>query len=252
MRIASLLALSCSVWMATHAVSARELKVAFGQEKAPYLWVEGSEVKGLEYDIFKAILAVSGNSMSSTILPNRRVTIALSANEVDVVTGMQMHQAGEAFYSDEYLTYANYAITRKSKEIKLNSLADIFDHSVAIWQNAWEDLALGRFRPNGPGGLDYTEFTSQYRQSKFFWVGRADINVIDRNIFIWYSRQLASEMDTSDELIFHNIIPLLRVRAAFRSPADRDEFNAGLKVVRASGEIDRIYAKYGLPVPDVR
>lgn len=252
MRTAFVLALSCSVWLACHAASARELKVAFGQEKAPYLWVEGSEVKGLEHDIVKAILAVSGNGMASTILPNRRVTIALTASEVDIVTGMQMHQAGEAFYSDEYLTYANYAVTRKSKDIRLDSLADIFGHSVAIWQNAWEDLDLGRFRPNGPNGLDYTEFTSQFRQSKFFWVGRADINVIDRNIFTWYSRQLVGEVDMSDALVYHNIVPTLRVRAAFRSPADRDDFNAGLKAVRTNGEIDRIYARYGLVNPEAK
>ena len=250
MRLASVLALSCSVWLAAHAAPARELKVAFGQEKAPYLWVEGNEVRGLEYDIVKAILAVSGDSMASTILPNRRVTIALVSNEVDIVTGMQMHQAGEGFYSDEYMTYANYAITRKSKAIHLGSLADIFGHSVAIWQNAWEDLHLSRFHPNGPNGLDYTEFTSQYRQSKFFWVGRADINIIDRNIFLWYSRQLAGEVDMSDELEYQNIVPVLRVRAAFRSPAERDDFNAGLKAVKANGEIDRIFARYGLSNPD--
>ena len=36
---------------------------------------------------------------------------------------------------------------------------------------------------------------------------------------------------------------------AFRSPADRDDFNAGLKTIRANGEIERIYLRYGLVSP---
>ena len=244
-----MLTLSASVWLTAHAAPARELKVAFGQEKAPYIWVEQGQVKGIELDIVKAALAAVGDTLTATILPNRRVTISLIDNEFDMVTGMQPHQAGEAFYSDEYMTYANFAITRKDKNIRLGSLADIFGHSVAIWQNAWEDLSLSRLHPAGPNGLDYTEFPSQFRQCKFFWVGRADINVIDRNIFLWYRRLLADEIDTSAEVEFHNILPTVRVRAAFRSPVDRDDFNNGLKAIRANGEIERIYARYSLVSP---
>ncbi len=244
-----MLTLSVSVWLSAHAAPGRELKVAFGQEKAPYLWVENGQVKGIELDIVKAALAAVGDSLTAGIFPNRRVTISLADNEFDMVTGMQMHQAGEAFYSDEYMTYTNFAITRKDKHIQLDSLADIFRHSVAIWQNAWEDLNLSRLHPGGPSGLDYTEFPSQYRQCKFFWVGRAEINVIDRNIFLWYRPQLAREVDTSPEVEYHDILPTIRVRAAFRSPADRDDFNTGLKTIRANGEIERIYARYNLTSP---
>lgn len=249
MKIATVLILSVSVWLSAHAASARELKVAFGQEKAPYLWVENGQVKGVELDIVKAALAAVGHTLTAGILPNRRVTIVLGEGEFDMVTGMQMHQAGEAFYSDDYMTYANFAITRKDKNIRLGKLADIFGHSVAIWQNAWEDLELSKIHPAGPNGLDYTEFPSQYRQCKFFWAGRADVNVIDRNIFLWYRRVLAGEIDTTPEVEFHNILPIIRVRAAFRSPADRDDFNAGLRAIRANGEIERIYARYGLINP---
>lgn len=252
MRLAPLFAFAASVWMSASACQARDLRVAFGQEKAPYLWVENDHVMGIEYDIVRAVLSSSGEGLVAGTLPNRRVTIALTGEDYyDAVTGMQMNQAGEsAFYSDEYLTYANYAITRKAQHIKLTGLSDLFGHSVAIWQNAWEDLNLGKLRPAGPNGLDYTEFTSQYRQSKFFWVGRCDVNVIDRNIFVWYSRQLGDEMDTTAELEFHNILPLIRVRAAFRDVADRDSFNAGLKKIHMNGSYDRIFAKYGLTNPD--
>jgi polar amino acid transport system substrate-binding protein len=247
--VISCLALSACAWLSATSCPARDLRVAFGQEKAPYLWVENDQVKGLEYDIVRAALAAAGEGMVPGTLPNRRVTIALSGNEFDMVTGMQVNQAGEAFYSDEYLAYANYAITRKAKHIKLDGLSDLFAHSVAIWQNAWEDLNLSKLRPAGPSGLDYTEFTSQYRQTKFFWVGRCDVNVIDRNIFLWYSRRLADQMDVSAELDFQNILPPVHVRAAFRDAHDRDAFNEGLKAIRANGSYERIFAQYGLTDP---
>jgi len=251
LRLVPLLALSASVWLSATAGHARDLRVAFGQEKAPYIWVEDDQVKGLEYDIVRAVLAEAGDGLIPSTLPNRRVSLALSGDEYDVVTGMQWNQAGEnAYYSDEYLTYANVAITRKARHIRLTGLADLLLNNVAIWQNAWEDLNLGRLRPGGPNGLDYTEFTSQYRQSKFFWAGRCDVNVIDRNIFTWYNRQISEEMDTSAELEFHYILPPVRVRAAFRDAHTRDAFNAGLKTIRATGSYARIFSKYGLTNPD--
>jgi len=251
LRTGPLFALAASVWLSVTAGHARDLRVAFGQEKAPYIWVDGDQVKGLEYDIVRAVLAESGEGVAPSTLPNRRVSLALTGDDYDMVTGMQMHQAGDAaFYSDEYLTYANVAITRKAKHIKLAGLADLFGHNTAIWQNAWEDLSLGKLRPSGPAGLDYTEFTSQYRQIKFFWAGRCDVNVIDRNIFTWYNRQIADEMDTTAELDFHDILPPVRVRAAFHDAHERDAFNTGLKKIRANGSYDRIFAKYGLSNPD--
>ena len=233
-------------WSLTQAVAARDIKVAFDQDKAPYVWVEGGQVKGIEVDIVSAALAVSGDNIVPTLLPNRRVAVALADGSADAITGVQEGQVGEVFYSDIYLIYTNVAATRKVKGIKLDGLPDIFGYSVAAWQKAWEDLELGRLHPAGPGDLSYTEFTSQYRQAKFFWAGRADIDIVDRNIFLWYAHRLAREMDTSAEITFHEILPSLGVRAAFRYAADRDAFNAGLKKIQASGQIDRIYDKYGL------
>ncbi len=249
MKIAFLLAWSAVAWLSVTSCQARDVRVAFGQDKAPYLWVEDDQVKGIEYDIVRAALAAVGDGLTPTSLPNRRVSISLFGDDFDMVTGMQPNQAGEAFYSDEYLSYVNFAITRKDKHIKLTGLSDLFGHSVAIWQNAWEDLDLGKQRTGGPNGLDYTEFTSQYRQTKFFWAERCDVTVIDRNIFLWYSRQLADEMDTSAPLDFQSIVPPVHVRAAFRKARDRDQFNAGLKAIHANGLYERIFARYGLTNP---
>ena len=230
--------------------AARDIRVAFDQEKAPYLWSDGTGVKGLELDIVQAALAVPGHTISPSILPNRRISVALSLGEADAATGVQKGDAGEAaFYSDFYLTYANAAITRKSRNIALHSLGDILGYRIAAWQRAWQDLKLGQLRPQGPDSLAYTEFTSQYRQTKFFWAGRADIDIVDRNIFIWYSRILSKEMNSSEEVTFHDVVPMLSVRCAFTRAADRDDFDAGMKAIRANGEIARIYAKYGLIDP---
>jgi len=238
-------------WLPHRDAAARELRVAFGQEKAPYLWSgDDGRVHGIEYEIFRSALGVAGDQVIPVALPNQRVVISLNNPKYDVVSGVFVGQAGEAFYSDEYLTYANVAITRMSSNITLTQLADILDHSVAIWQTGWEYLELGRFRPQGPDESRYTEFTSQYQQTKFFLAGRCEVNVIDKNVFLWYTKIISKNADTSDRVVFHDILPKLRVRAAFRRQSDRDDFNAGLKFLRANGEYDRIFARYGLERPD--
>ena len=254
-RAIAFLPLSCLAWSSAQAGPASDLKMAFDQEKAPYVWSEESRIKGLELDIVSAALSASGHTVTPSILPNRRVAVALSLGEADGVTGMQQGDAGEkAFYSDFYLTYANAAITRTSRNIQLRTLGDILRYHVAAWQKAWQDLGLDRFRPQGPDPTAYTEFTSQYRQTKFFWAGRADIDVVDPNIFIWYSRILSTEMTTSDAVTFHDVVPAVRVRAAFVRASDRDDFDSGMAIIRANGEIGRIYTKYGLvdPEPEAR
>jgi len=238
-------------WLPHHASAARELRVAFGQEKAPYLWSDDEgHIHGIEYDILHSALGNVGDQLIAEALPNQRVIISLNNPKYDAVTGVVTGEAGEAFYSDEYLTYVNVAITRKSSDITLVKLPDILDHSVSIWQTAWERLDLGRFRPKGPNPSKYTEFTSQYQQTKFFWAGRCEVTVIDRNVFVWYTKTISKSTDTSDPVVFYDILPHLSVRAAFRSQVDRDNFNAGLKSLRANGDYDRIFAKYGLERPD--
>jgi len=237
--------------IAHHGAAARELRVAFGQEKAPYLWSDDDgHIHGIEYDILRSALGMAGDQLIAEALPNQRVIISLNNPKYDGVTGVVTGQAGEAFYSDEYLTYVNVAITRKSSNITLVKLPDILDHSVSIWQTGWDHLGLGRFRPEGPNPSRYTEFTSQYQQTKFFWAGRCEVTVIDRNVFVWYTKIISKSADTSDPVIFHDILPHLPVRAAFRRQIDRDNFNAGLKSLRANGDYDRIFAKYGLERPD--
>jgi len=234
-----------------HDAAARELRVAFGQDKAPYLWSDdNNRVHGVEYEIFRSALGAAGDLVIPEALPNQRVVVSLNNPKYDVVSGVVTGQAGEAFYSDEYLTYVNVAVTRTSSNITLSQLSDILDHSVAIWQTGWEHLDLGRFRPEGPNESRYTEFTSQYQQTKFFWAGRCEVTVIDKNIFLWYTRLISKNADTSDLIVIHDILPRLRVRAAFRLRADRDDFNAGLKLLRANGEYERIFARYGLEPPD--
>jgi len=236
-------------WSSAQVLARNDLRIAFDQEKAPYLWSDRGGVKGLEFDIVTAALAASGHAVVPVTLPNRRVAAALTLRVADGITGVQAGDAGaSAFYSDFYLTYANAAVTRARDGIKLSGLDAIRQYRVAAWQKAWQDLKLDRLQ--GPDILAYTEFTSQYRQTKFFWAGRADIDIVDRNIFIWYSRILSKEMDTSGAVTFHEVVPSVRVRAAFNRSSDRDDFNAGMKTIIANGEVGRIYAKYGLPAPE--
>jgi len=226
--------------------SAKTLRAAFGQEKAPYLWVENGDVKGIELDIIRAALAAAGDQLAPVVLPNRRVNLVLSGKDFDLVAGVSPGEAGTAYYSDDYLTYANCAISLKSRALPLNDLSDIFHYRVVAWQTAWENLGLAKLHPSGPADLDYTEFPSQYRQTKFFWYGRADINLIDKYVFQWYSRLMAKELDTTEDVTCSEILPVLRPHAAFRNLQDRDAFNAGLKVIRENGIYDKIYADYNI------
>ena len=51
-------------------------------------------------------------------------------------------------------------------------------------------------------------------------------------------------MDTSQEILLHEIFPGVDYKILFNDPAIRDEFNAGLKMIRDSGRYDEIIQDY--------
>jgi len=121
---------------------------------------------------------------------------------------------------------------------------------VVAWQNAWRDLGPEfevLFNPEVtlPYVRDYTELASQRTQNLMFWHGRAQVIIVDKTIFLWYRKELASQVDTSAEVEFHNIFPRhTHFQVAFKDRQVRDDFNDGLRQLRKSGRYQQLVDAY--------
>jgi polar amino acid transport system substrate-binding protein len=97
-----------------------------------------------------------------------------------------------------------------------------------------------------PHRVGYAEFADQREQVRRFWTDAADIAVIDRSVFAWFSRELGHE--PADAVAHALFEPVTTYRVAFRDAAVRDAFGAGLAALCASGGYDTLLARFGIVV----
>lgn len=240
-----LLAMAAFVLIAT--VHAKELVIAFSTDAPPYD-MDGGKA-GIEIDIVRAALKPSGYTFIAQQMPYGKLADAVRKHGVDAAATVTTEDNG-TFYSDNYITFQNVAFTKKAAGLTIDTIADLKGKSIVAWQNAYEDLgpefkALFAPQVREPYHSKYREIGDQKQQVEMFWKGEAEVIVIDESVMQWFTKELAGKVDTSAAIVSHKIFPAKTpFRISFKSEQVRDDFNAGLKAIRASGEYQKIYDKY--------
>jgi polar amino acid transport system substrate-binding protein len=240
------LATALFAWAATPA-TAREVTVAVGLFLPPY--VIADEWRGLEFDIVKRSLELAGHSIKPHATYLARVAKELDQGIVDAAMPTQPQQGARAFYSDWHVQYRNFAITLKSKDIRIGDVKDLAGHSIVAFQEAVNYLGP-EFQTMAKANPNYREEARQVVQPVLLFLGRTEVVVADRMIFNWFasSPEVRDKADVRQAVTYHGIFPPTRYHVAFRDPSLRDDFNRGLKDLRDSGEYDRIVASYERPL----
>ncbi len=119
-------------------LTAKELKVAVGLALPPYI-IENTK-SGLEVDILKEALAASGHTIKLEFLPFARVPITMKDKTVDCALTINESSGITAFYSDSHIAYQNVAISLKSKNVVVNTIADLKKYKIVAFQDATKYL----------------------------------------------------------------------------------------------------------------
>jgi polar amino acid transport system substrate-binding protein len=226
--------------------AAHEVQVGMGLAKPPYIMESGAA--GLDYEIAKQALAAGGYQLVGHMLPQTRALAMLRAGQLDGLLSITEGIGGQDYFSDNYITYQNVAITLTRRNLKLQQIEDLANHSIAAFQNA--SMVLGdRFSQMVSAHSDYRELPSQITQNKLLFTGRVDVVVGDRLIFQYFTRLLEPKIDAGQAVTFHRVFPESPRKAVFREARVRDAFNAGLKTIRANGTYDAILKQYLGPRP---
>lgn len=223
---------------------AAELRMAFGEAIPPFC-IPSADA-GIEVDVFREALALRGHSLRPVYLPFARVPLAFKQGEVDATMtdlGEDLSRYG-GHYGDTAVVYDNVFITLSRRGLRIRTPADLQDLSVVSFQGA------GKRYPDWLDGVKrakrYREINDQFRQVRMLMIGHVDVVLSDRSIFKYFSLQLRRqgiEVLPIDEHPF-TTPKALDYRPVFRSPALRDDFNAGLRQLRSSGRMKAIYDKY--------
>lgn len=236
--------------MLAGAAQAKDVKILFSLALPPYVIRDagGQNASGFEFDVIKAALASKGHTVKPVFVAMGAIPKMLKEQQADGAQrgSPELTEAGGYFYSDEpTVHYQDVAITLKKNNLTVNNAADLKDKSVTTFQGASHFLGA-EFGAAVKGNAGYTETSDEKRRVMQLYANGAQVYVGDLNVFKYYKAQ-TSGVDISQEVVVHKIFAPSNQQfnnAVFRDKQIRDDFNAGLKQLKASGQYKQLIKKY--------
>lgn len=219
----------------------QELTAAMSLDIPPYV-MEGA-TRGLEVDIMR--LALPDHALRFAQMPYADLQKAVQKRRADVSVGVRRTDDERVFYSRPFITFENVAVSKKSDRLDIRGITDLGEHRVLTWQGA--DRELGDtfqrlFAPESPHHANYVEVPNQEDQVRRFWDHPGSVAVIDRSIFMYFTKELGRSMDEVD---LHRLFPpATAFRVAFKEAALRDTFDRSLTEMCQTGEYEALLERY--------
>jgi polar amino acid transport system substrate-binding protein len=217
-----------------------EVSVAFGNSLLPFVLAESNS--GIEVDIFREALQFRGHTLKPVYVPLARVPHELREGRVDAAQRDGGIALPRFHYGEVSVTYRSAMISLKSRNLKITRPKDIEHLSVFAFQGA--ALAYPKWLAAVSKKKHYFEVNDQLQQIKTLHARRYDLIVCEENIYKYFAR-LASEQQIDIKPV--NFVYFGKpnaYRPVFRDRAIRDDFNAGLRQLKASGRYRQIIDSY--------
>ena len=235
------LVLSILQVLVVQSVLAEELKLAVSLTLPPFVFSDIDS--GIDLEIVKEALASKGYSVRPVYVVYGRTAADLNAGKVDgALTVNKERGLDNVYLSDQYICYQNVAVSLKSKGYQITKVKDLADKKIIAFQDAAKILGSD-FAEAAKSSPSYYEIPDQENQVALLFKNRADVIVMDINIFKYY-QQNTKRADTSPAVDIVTLFPASCFSVGFTSEKVRDDFNEGLKELRGSGRYDEIFKKY--------
>jgi polar amino acid transport system substrate-binding protein len=242
-------ALGASFALAAPAASAKEVKMLFSLALPPYVIKDaGGQASGFEFEIIKAALAAKGHSVTPVFVAMGAITKMLNEKQADAAQrgSPELHEGSGYYYADEpTVTYQDVAISLKKNALAIHSVGDLKDKSIIAFQGASNFLGSD-FGAVAKANSRYSETSDEKRRVLQLYAGGAQAYVGDLNVFKYY-KAIAGGVDVTQEVTIHKVFTPAAQQfnnAVFRDKQVRDDFNAGLKQLKSSGQYKQLIKKY--------
>lgn len=222
-----------------------DVVMAFGEKIPPFCFPESDS--GIELEIIGEALAFKGHQLKPRYYPLARVPLTFRQGEVDAAMtdlGQDLSEIG-AHYGNPAVIYQNVFVTLKGRKLSIKRPEDLKGLSVVAFQGAAkrypEWLAASE-----QAGL-YFEQNNQELQVLGLNKARYDVVLSDRSIFRYFELLLErTTLFKAKSVELHNFTTVDPddYRPVFRDQQIRDDFNAGLEHLKATGRYQQIYDHY--------
>jgi polar amino acid transport system substrate-binding protein len=227
--------------------TAEKITVVFGKVQAP--WVLADTNQGIIVDLLEAAMSPLGYELEHLYLPYARRTIAFQTGDFDIVSDMNLKTINEyklkGFLSDIAYSYENFAFSLHKNKYNFTQLSDLNSHSLLSWQDAAVHL-----------GEEYAEMVSKHPrygetfdqsiQVKMLFLERYEVIQMDAHIFDFYRAKLklSESIDVSQQVDRFALLGASPNGFLFKSKKIRDQFNQQLRLLKSTGEYQKIFERY--------
>lgn len=253
MKVLSYVSILILVISLTVKANAKVLQIGFAPQKPPFIFATEPYSKkdyslktrklGIQIDVVIAALKGSDYTFRPVYAPNKRIIKNVRHKKLDAGEMAGPKYAG-IYYSGPIIEFKNYAITRKSEQLRITTIEDLRNMTIVTWQGAQDELG-DVFTAVVKGNPLYYENASLKNQCSMFFAKRVEVIIIDKTIFLWWKKTLSYKYNTSEELVYHPIFPKTnKYTMGFSSKKIRDIFDKGLKRIKNNGTYDQIFSNY--------
>lgn len=219
------------------------IELTTGLSKPPFVIENDAQNPGIQLDLIKAIFAEENQPVRFLHVPLARSFTSVDKWHSDgTITLPSDYQHESIFISEPYISYRNVIVTLKEDNLSINTLADLKGKKIIAFQAAQKFLGA-EFVNAIKEAEDYREVADQMRQIQMLFAKRTQVLVLDISIFKHFLHKNIGGKYMKPYEVHQLFMP--RVYAAgFKSNQRREQFNRGLKKIKANGIYQKILDKY--------
>lgn len=219
----------------------RQLTMMTSISIAPYV-IKDTQ-RGIALDIISESLQLKGYSILFVFVSNKRAQAELIAKRIDAAFNVPADLPKNIHCSDAVVNFQNVAISLKDRGFTINSVTDLKGKELIAFQDASNFLGkeFSKVIENNP---KYNETINQESQVYHLLKDRADVIILEKQIFLYFLNKIRIKNPTSIEYVIHPIFDVTSRSACFIDEKIRNDFNDGLKKLRETGRYDKIIAEY--------
>lgn len=216
--------------------------IILGTSNAPPYMIQESH-RGIDIDIAKKVLERLGHNVSIKYYSLSRAKYELEMGRLDAMVPLFKSAGSERiFVSNPHVMYRPTAFSLKSNKVRVSSIKDLSKYKIMTFQGAVGYFGY-EFLQVSKTALAYKEYFDMSKLVKMLFLNRADVMVLDYNIFHYYRRKLKLP-NRSEPVVTHAIFPKVPAVVGFKNQKLRDSFNLELVKFYRDGSQEKIIQKY--------
>jgi polar amino acid transport system substrate-binding protein len=222
--------------------SAKELVIALGNFE-PLFAAQGKP--SLFKDLIDGVYSYIPDTHISYryLYSNARLVHELNALNVDGAANIFFGTTIKGCLTQPVFAYSDVAISVKSADHEIKSIADLSKVTVVSYQGA--TVLLGEiYHAAVIKSNYYTEVPKPEEQAKLLLAGMVDVSVGDKYIFLHSLQAQTKGRYTLDDFQIHDIFPLVESSMGFNDINDCHAFDNALVKFKQSGQYQQVYQRH--------